>query len=563
MTSSAFWPQRQDLPKDLSAGVTVALVSIAEGMAYALVAGVDPVYGLYAGSVSVLVGSLMASSSMLVITATNALALVAADHIGALGDDVDPATAMFTLTVLVGAVMAGLGLARLGSVVRFISAEVQAGLVAAVALLIVLGQYDELVGYTSDATTMGGGKVIKAADITAHAGLWDGATTTVGIACIIALVVAKRTRLRSYADIVAMVLGIALVSGLGLDSVQTVGDIASIPTGVDAIPTPHWPDFSLVPELLPAAVAAAIVGLAEASTVGAAYPNPGGARSDMNRDFVAQGAANLVGGLFRALPSGGSLSRTGVNVSAGARSRWAGVSAGVLLVVLVAIAGGLAERIPMPTLAAILMVIGVEALTKEVRHLVEARWVSWPHVGAALVTVVVGVVDELTVAIFTGVALSLLLYMFSAGDRAKLMAWTRRPDGSWEEVPPPAELPSGQVTVLALTGSAYFASAYRADDVMPGYQDTTDAAVVLQLRDRFFYSLTGVDWLKSAVEKLHDGRNVVLLADVDPSQREALVKTGLLDTVGVERVVWRDPVLGAAAAEASRRGEAWIAGRHS
>jgi SulP family sulfate permease len=563
VTSAAFWPRRQDLPKDLSAGVTVALVSIAEGMAYALVAGVDPVYGLYAGSVSVLVGSLMASSSMLVITATNALALVAADHIGALGDDVDPATAMFTLTVMVGAVMAGLGLARLGSVVRFISAEVQAGLVAAVAILIVLGQYDELVGYTSDATAMGGGKVIKAADITAHAGLWDGATTIVGIACIIALVVAKRTRLRSYADIVAMVLGIALVSGLGLDSVQTVGDIASIPTGLDAIPTPHWPDFSLVPELLPAAVAAAIVGLAEASTVGAAYPNPGGARSDMNRDFVAQGAANLVGGLFGALPSGGSLSRTGVNVSAGARSRWAGVSAGVLLVVLVAIAGGLAERIPMPTLAAILMVIGVEALTKEVRHLVEARWVSWPHVAAAVVTVVVGVVDELTVAIFTGVALSLLLYMISAGDRAKLVAWTRRADGSWEEVPPPAELPSGQVTVLALTGSAYFASAYRADDVMPGYQDTTGAVVVLQLRDRFFYSLTGVDWLKSAVEKLHDGRNAVLLADVDPSQREALVKTGLLDTVGEDRVVWRDPVLGAAAAEASRRGEAWISGRRT
>ena len=138
--------------------VTVALVSVAEGMAYALVAGVDPVYGLYAGSVSVLVGSLLASSSLLVITATNALALVAADHIGALGDDVDPATALFTLTVLVGVVMAGLGPARLGSVVRFISAEVQAGLVAAVALLIVLGQYDELVGYSSDAALLAAGR---------------------------------------------------------------------------------------------------------------------------------------------------------------------------------------------------------------------------------------------------------------------------------------------------------------------------------------------------------------------------------------------------------------------
>ena len=393
------------------------MVSVAEGMAYAVVAGVDPVYGLYAGSVSLLVGSLFASSSLLVVTATNALALVAADNIGALGPDVDPATALFTLTLLVGVVMAALGLARLGSVVRFISAEVQAGLVAAVALLVVFGQYDDLVGYSSKTTVAGGGKVVKAIDITAHLPSWDGPTAAVGATCIAALVVAKRTRLRSYADIVAMVLGVAVVSGLGLDSVQTVGDIASIPTGLDAIPTAHLPDLSLVPDLLPAAIAAAIVGLSEAATVGAAYPNPDGSRSDMSRDFVAQGAANIAGGFFRALPAGGSLSRTGVNVSAGARSRWAGVYAGALLVVLVALAGGLAELIPMTTLAAILMVIGVEALVKEVRHLTEARWISWPHVGAAIATVIVGVVSELTTAIFTGVTLSLLLYMLSMGDR--------------------------------------------------------------------------------------------------------------------------------------------------
>jgi sulfate permease, SulP family len=119
--SAGFWPRPADVPRDLSAGFTVALVSIAEGLAYALVAGVDPVYGLYAGSVNALVGSLFASSTMLVVTATNALALVAADKIGALGDDVDRATALFTLTLLVGVVMAALGLARLGSLVRFVS----------------------------------------------------------------------------------------------------------------------------------------------------------------------------------------------------------------------------------------------------------------------------------------------------------------------------------------------------------------------------------------------------------------------------------------------------------
>jgi SulP family sulfate permease len=232
---------------------------------------------------------------------------------------------------------------------------------------------------------------------------------------------------------------------------------------------------------------------------------------------------------------------------------------GGLLVVLVALAGSVAELIPMTTLAAILMVIGVEALTNEVRHLVEARWVSWPHVGAAVVTVVVGLVSELTAAIFTGVALSLLLYMLSIGDRARLTAWRWRDGGGWEEVDAPEQLPSGQVTVLALTGAAYFASAYRADQAMPAHDTTTGAVVVLQLRDRIFYSLTAIDGLKAATAMLQSGGNRVLIADIDPSQRTAMDRTGLLAVLGEDGVVWRDPVIGAAAAEAVHRAETWLA----
>ena len=110
-----FWPRVADVPQGLGAGITVALVSTAEGMAYALVAGVDPIYGLWAGSVTVIVGSLLSSTTLLMVTATNALALVAADKIGALGPGVDPATAMFTLALLVGVVMMFLGLRKLGS----------------------------------------------------------------------------------------------------------------------------------------------------------------------------------------------------------------------------------------------------------------------------------------------------------------------------------------------------------------------------------------------------------------------------------------------------------------
>src|ERR1700712_1035396 len=162
------------------------------------------------------------------VTATNALALVAADKIGALGPGVDPATAMFTLTLLTGVVMTILGLLKLGSVVRFISTEIQAGLVAAVALLILLGQYKDLVGYTS---TADGGKVRKAADITWHITDWNWPTVAVGVGCILILVVLKRTALRSYADIFALVLGTAAVSVFGLGSVERVKSIAPTPPG--------------------------------------------------------------------------------------------------------------------------------------------------------------------------------------------------------------------------------------------------------------------------------------------------------------------------------------------
>jgi SulP family sulfate permease len=142
------------------------------------------------GSITVSVGSLFSSSTMMMITATNALALVTAEKLGALGPDVDPAAALATLTLLVGVVMAALGLLKLGSVVRFISAEVQAGMVAAVALLILLGQFDDLVGCSSH---VDGNKVRKAFDITLHIGDWSLPTVAVSLGCIVTLVLAKRT----------------------------------------------------------------------------------------------------------------------------------------------------------------------------------------------------------------------------------------------------------------------------------------------------------------------------------------------------------------------------------
>jgi len=297
----------------------VALVSIPEGMAYAMVAGVNPIYGLYTGMVTTIVAALTGSTNLMIVTLTNAMALVTADALAGLGSDVDPIRAMFTLTLLVGAMMFLLGILRLGSVIRFVSAEVMSGFIFATALLIVLGQYDELVGYVSTLET---NKLVKAIDITLNISEWDWPTAMVGVGSIIVLVVLKRIKaIEKFADVLIIILSTIFVVIVGWATVELVGDIADVPSGVAALPRPVLPDFSAIPALMTAGIAAAIVGLAESSGVGSSYPNPDESKSDMSQDFSSQGLGNLVGSFFQAMPAGGSLSRTGINASGGARTR--------------------------------------------------------------------------------------------------------------------------------------------------------------------------------------------------------------------------------------------------
>jgi len=230
----------------------------------------------------------------------------------------------------VGAIMFILGVLKLGSIIRFVPIEVMTGFVFATALLIVLGQYDELVGYASSLEDAN--KLVQAIDITLHIGEWDLYTTFIGVGSIIVLLGLKRINaVEKFADVLIIVLSALFVLLVGWASVELVGDIADVPSGLEALPKPVLPDLSSIPLLIGGAIAAAVVGLAEGSGAGAAYPNPDGSKSDLSRDFSAQGLGNMVGSFFQAMPAGASLSRTGVNTGGGARTRWSGVFAGILL----------------------------------------------------------------------------------------------------------------------------------------------------------------------------------------------------------------------------------------
>ncbi|HTW14388.1 MAG TPA: SulP family inorganic anion transporter [Nocardioides sp.] len=461
-------------PKDAVAGFVTGLFSIPEGMAYASIGGFNPVLGLYAGMVPTTVGSLFSRTVLMTTTLTSAIALTSQSVLSSAGLDPNDLDNVATLTVLVGAVMLLFGLLRLGAVMSFVSNAVMTGFTTGIALQIVAGVLGDATGYETDAHNT----IAKVVDSFAHVADWDLPSVLVALSTVAVWAGVRRVpRLEPFAILGALVVVTAVVVGLAVD-VRDVGDIGSIP---DGLPHPVLPDPGVLTELLPGAIAVALVALAQAAGIGAAVPNPDGSRTNVSGDFSAQGLANIAGGFFRALPTGGSLSRTGVATSAGAQTRWAGIFAGIFLALMVLLAGGVAEVIPMPVIGGLVIVIGAELV---VGRLPDIRLVlrTGPLPAVAMVATFAATTQlPLQQAILLGAGLSLLLYCISAERSGRLRALVRD-DGRWRLADVPAVLPSETVTVLHYEGASLFAEVARLEESWPRSTDAHHAVVILHAR---------------------------------------------------------------------------------
>lgn len=364
------------LRSDLVSGFATGLFSIPEGMAYAKLAGVNPVYGLYSGMISTIVASLTTGSILMISTLTSAIALSTASVIQVAGiQHGQIPQALFTITFLVGAVMFVMGLLRLGSVVNFVSNAVMTGFVAGASLLIIIGELGDFSGYDPS----GANKLMKVVDWIANIGQWEPVTTAVGLGTVFLMVILKRFgRTEKLAAIITLFVMTIVVKLLSLSSVALVGSIAKIP---NSLPTPMLPSVEMIPKLALGSVSVALVALIQGAGISTAYANPDGSHPSASRDFTGQGLGNLIGSFFQSMGTGGSLSRTGISVGAGASSRLGGVFAGLWLGLIVLLFGSVAELVPLSVIAGMLFVIGAELI---VGRLPDARLVlassrgSWP-----------------------------------------------------------------------------------------------------------------------------------------------------------------------------------------
>jgi SulP family sulfate permease len=541
--------------KDVVAGLVTGLFSIPEGMAYASIGGFNPVAGLYSGMISTVLGSLFARTVLMVTTLTSALALSSRSVLEAAGLDAADPRNVAALVLVVGAVMLLFGLLRFGSIMNFVSNAVMTGFTTGIAVQIVAGAIKDVTAYRPQShNTIG-----KFVEAFAHVPQWQSTPCLVAVATVVVWAVCHAIRrLEAFAILIALVVVTIGVVALHV-GVEDVGDIASVP---NALPPLVLPNFAAVPALLGGGLAVALVGLAQAAGIAGAVPNPDGSRSNTSRDFVAQGAANLAGGFFGALPTGGSLSRTGVATSAGAQTRWAGIFAGVWLALLVLLAGSLAEVIPMPVIGGLVLVIGVE--------LVVGRWAdvmlvlrTAPMSAIAMVVTFVATTElPLHQAILIGAITSLLLYCVKASQSAQLVALTPTGDGDWEIGTVPTSCASNAVTVLHYAGVGLFAEVPRIDEEWPRVEDSTNAVVVLSMR-----ALPDVPSSKviRALRKWatdltsHGGR--LIIAGVGPAAEKVFERGGIHDLLGPDGIVPATTRVFGALDEAVTRGKQWIATR--
>ncbi len=509
---------RRNFMTDLLAGASGAAAGAPMAMGFAIIAGVSPTYGLYTAVVATIVGALATSSVFMTVSPTNALALIVGSTLVA-GTEADFPGRVFALTLFVGLVQLALGLARAGNLFRFVSNAVMTGFVTGAGLLIVIGQLPALTG----PAVRGSGNAISRIS-TWLQGLGQAETHTflVGLLSITIIVLLKRTRLKYFAMLLALLVSSALVLLAGWQDVKLTGDLMNVPVG---LPRLVLPNPAYVPDIAVAAMAIALLASLQSAGLTRMVPQPDGSQANVHRDLTGQGLANIAGGLFQGLPSGGSLSRTAINLGAGAHGRLANVISGLFIAATLLVLGPLVEQIPLAALAGQLIVAATSLIRPDALRM--AWRVNFAARSAMVVTFMSTLLFPLEYSVYIGVFLSLLMYVWSSASNLQIRRLVETEDGHFREEEVPAELPGNDVVVISVAGNLYFAAISRLENSLPvPGTNSPGSVVILRLRDNQYLGSTGISFLREYARKLEARGGRLLLAAVSQDVQRQLDRTG-------------------------------------
>ncbi len=344
---------RRQLPKDIVAGIVVAIVALPLSIALGIASGVTPEQGLYTAIIAGFLIAFLGGSRVQISGPTAAFATIVAGIVAT-----DGMEGLVAATIIAGILLMLMGFLKLGAIVRFVPYTITTGFTAGIAVTLTIGQMKDFLGLTYPEGTATVETVEKVGALAHNIATVNAQACIVGVVCLAVLFLwarVPRAGERIPSSLVTLLVGIALVSGLGLD-VRTIGDLYAIDGSLPAFHLPQL-DFALFRDQLANGATIAILAAIESLLSCVVADSMISAHHRANTELVAQGVGNIASVLFGGIPATGAIARTAANVKAGGRTPVAGMVHALVLVAVLAFLMPYAALIPMPTIAAILFYV--------------------------------------------------------------------------------------------------------------------------------------------------------------------------------------------------------------
>ena len=516
--------------KDLTAGIIVGIVALPLAIAFAIASGVKPEQGLYTAIIAGFLISVLSGSRVQVGGPTGAFIVIIYGIVQKYGYD-----GLVMATIMSGILLVIMGVVKLGAVIKYIPYPVTVGFTSGIALIIATGQIRDFFGLRME--TVPAEFVEKVEEFIKHAGTFTPAAAAIGLLTLLIVVFWPRVTRRVPGSLVAIIVTTALVPLFNLP-VETIGSrfgaVSSTP------PTLHLPhiDWSKLPHMVSPAISIALLAGIESLLSAVVADGMTGRRHRSNMELVAQGVANIVSPLFGGIPATGAIARTATNIKNGAQTPVAGIVHAIVLLLIMMFFGKWAALIPMATLAGILLVV---SYNMSEYHLFLKMFKSpKSDIAVLVVTFLLTVLLDLTVAIQAGVVLASILFMKRMADVTQvgyITSMMEDEDDTSDQDPNAIKrftVPKG-VEVFEVNGPFFFGAADRFKHVLSLIVQKPKV-LILRMRTVLSMDATALRALEEVYDQTKREGAVLLLAGVHAQPLIAIDRAGLLDKVGVDNI---------------------------
>ncbi len=520
---------KEQLVKDIVAGIIVAIIALPLSIALALASGVTPEKGIYTAIVAGFVISFLGGSRVQIAGPTAAFATIVAGIVAANGIE-----GLALATLMAGALLILMGVFRLGNLIKFIPYTITTGFTTGIAVTIFIGQIKDFLGLTIVTQEPLIETIEKLEAVFAFIGTINWQAVLVGAVCMVILI--GWPYLPGFCkkippSLIAVFAGIGMVKGFSMN-VNTIGDLYTISNELPGFSLPAI-DLELTKTVLPDAVTIAVLAAIESLLSCVVADGMIGSKHRSNMELVAQGAGNMASALFGGIPATGAIARTAANVKNGGRTPIAGMVHAIVLLLILVVLMPYAALIPMPTIAAILFMVAYNM--SEWRKFVSLCKTSPKSDILVLVTTfVLTVVFDLVIAIEVGIVMAAILFMKRMSDVTVVEGWkyvdeedekTQDPDGlSLRTVP-------ANTYVYEVSGPLFFGAA---DKLLSIHVAEEHSCLILRMRSVGAIDATAMNNLKQLYHNCEKHNVRMILSHVNEQPMRVMRKSGFVELVGEE-----------------------------